>query len=167
MRRGLVTAHAYCSERDSGLCLRRWRGLQRPLLVSSHYNMAPRKLKLPVPTTIVTGALGSGKTTALCSLLGSKPIEEVWAVVVNEFGAVGLDAATMQASAAAAGTDHVVIKQIAGGCMCCVSSGLLSTTIAQIVRTVKPDRLLIEPSGLGHPAGATQPEVAEDLLLEV
>jgi G3E family GTPase len=139
-----------------------WRISKGSLCIRCQYAMVRgRKLTLPVPTTIVTGALGSGKTTALCSLIQGKPVGQVWAVVVNEFGAVGLDAATMQASVAAAGTDEVAIKQIAGGCMCCVSSGLLSTTIAQIIRTVKPDRLLVEPSGLGHPAGACQPALSD------
>lgn len=71
---------------------------------------------------------------------------------MNEFGAVGIDAIALQSSAAAAG-GSVVVRQIAGGCMCCAQSGVLLPAIAQIIRQSKPDRLLIEPSGLGHPAG--------------
>lgn len=73
-------------------------------------------------------------------------------MIVNEFGAVGIDAVALQSSAAAAG-GTVTVKQIAGGCMCCAQSGVLLPAIAQIIRQTKPDRLLIEPSGLGHPAG--------------
>lgn len=111
-----------------------------------------RKLKLPVPTTIVTGSLGVGKTTALCNLVAKKPANEHWCIIVNEFGAVGIDAVALQSTAAAAG-NTVAVKQIAGGCMCCAQSGVLLPAIAQIIRQTKPDRLLIEPSGLGHPAG--------------
>lgn len=153
-----------------------------------------RQLKLPIPTTIITGSLGVGKTTALCSLVARKPPQEVsqpcscnsksthpdmylythkphpaavdsilthmfvpapvqhWCMIVNEFGAVGIDAVALQSSAAAS-DGSVTVKQIAGGCMCCAQSGVLLPAIAQIIRATKPDRLLIEPSGLGHPAG--------------
>lgn len=59
-------------------------------------------MKLPVPVTIVTGALGAGKTTAICHLLRSKQAfapDETWAVLVNEFGALGIDASLMQVGA--------------------------------------------------------------------
>lgn len=45
------------------------------------------------------------------------------------------------------------MKQLAGGCMCCTLAGPMAAGIAQLVRRARPDRLLIEPSGLGHPAG--------------
>lgn len=80
-------------------------------------------------------------------------VTQHWCIIVNEFGAVGIDAVALQSSAAAAAGDTVVIKQIAGGCMCCAQSGVLLPAIAQIIRQTRPDRLLIEPSGLGHPAG--------------
>ena len=47
----------------------------------------------------------------------------------------------------------MVVKELAGGCLCCALSGPLGASVAQLVRKAKPDRLLIEPSGLGHPAG--------------
>jgi G3E family GTPase len=112
--------------------------------------MSARALKLPVHTTVITGSLNSGKTTFISRLIKIKPQNAVWAVLVNEFGAVGLDRIALESSAASQGL-HV--KQIAGGCMCCVTGGVLALSIAQLLRSVKPDRLLIEPSGLGHPAG--------------
>lgn len=51
------------------------------------------------------------------------------------------------------GRGRVVVRELAGGCMCCSLSGPLGAAIAQLVRNAKPDRLIIEPSGLGHPAG--------------
>ncbi len=69
-----------------------------------------------------------------------------------QFGAVGIDAAAIEASSAT-GSCPVAVKQLAGGCMCCALSGPFSAAIAQLLRNTKPGRLLIEPSGLGHPAG--------------
>jgi hypothetical protein len=96
-----------------------------------------RTLRLPIPVTIITGGLGSGKTTAIRHLVAAKPPHEVWALLVNEMGAVGVDGAAVEA-AAAAGT--VAVRQIAGGCLCCAAAGLLTPAIAQLLRQVKPDR---------------------------
>ncbi len=46
-----------------------------------------------VPTNIITGFLGAGKTTAILNLMKSKPANERWAVLVNEFGEIGIDGA--------------------------------------------------------------------------
>mmetsp|Transcript_34979 Transcript_34979/g.110516 ORF Transcript_34979/g.110516 Transcript_34979/m.110516 type:complete len:368 (+) Transcript_34979:278-1381(+) len=106
-----------------------------------------------VPVNIITGTLGVGKTTAIASLLRRKPAGEHWAVLVNEFGALGIDAAFIEGKAGEGGGGGFTVQELAGGCMCCALSGPLSGTIATLVRRSKPDRLLIEPSGLGHPAG--------------
>ncbi len=50
----------------------------------------------------------------------------------------------------------IVVRELAGGCLCCTLSGPLGVAIAQLVRQAKPDRLIIEPSGLGHPAGRSR-----------
>ena len=97
--------------------------------------------------TLVTGLLGAGKSTAVDALLRHKPMGEVWAIFVNEFGQVGIDAAAL----AAEERERVVIKELAGGCMCCTAAGASQASIAQMVRRNKPDRLLVEMSGLGHP----------------
>ncbi|EFJ44456.1 hypothetical protein VOLCADRAFT_95390 [Volvox carteri f. nagariensis] len=133
-------------------------------------------MKLPIPVNILTGALGVGKTTAVTQLLRQKPPNEKWALLVNEFGALGIDAALVEAgigvSAAEGPTGAapqapsgaapnplstaslgIVVRELAGGCLCCTLSGPLGVAIAQLVRQAKPDRLIIEPSGLGHPAG--------------
>ncbi len=96
-----------------------------------------------VPTTIVTGFLGSGKTTAILNMLKQKPENENWAVLVNEFGEIGIDGALMSEQGA-------LIKEVPGGCMCCTAGVPMSVGINALLRT-KPDRLLIEPTGLGHP----------------
>ena len=52
--------------------------------------------KLPIPVNIITGHLSAGKTTIISSLLTRKPATEHWAILVNEFGALGIDAALLE-----------------------------------------------------------------------
>lgn len=103
---------------------------------------------LAVPTNLVTGFLGVGKTTALVNLLSSRPAGSRWAVLVNEYGEVGIDQAMLEDSA----TPGVTIKEVAGGCICCTSSVFFKFALAQILTHVKPQRLLIETTGVGHPS---------------
>ena len=98
---------------------------------------------MPIPANIITGFLGVGKTTSILNLLKNKPANEKWAVLVNEFGEVGIDGAMMADSGA-------MIKEVPGGCMCCTAGVPTSVGITTLLRQ-KPDRLLIEPTGLGHP----------------
>lgn len=72
-----------------------------------------------VPTNIITGFLGVGKTTAILHLLKSKPANERWAILVNEFGEIGIDGELI-AGEQKSQTD-VYIREVPGGCMCCVS----------------------------------------------
>ncbi|ADU69957.1 GTP-binding protein [Pantoea sp. At-9b] len=93
---------------------------------------------------LITGFLGSGKTTALLHLLANKPASENWAVLVNEFGEIGIDGALLADRGA-------TLKEIPGGCMCCVNGLPLQVGLNMLLKQTKPDRLLIEPTGLGHP----------------
>ncbi|PXW49651.1 G3E family GTPase [Klebsiella oxytoca] len=95
-------------------------------------------------TNLITGFLGSGKTTSILHLLAHKPADEKWAVLVNEFGEVGIDGALLAESGA-------LLKEIPGGCMCCVNGLPMQVGLNTLLRQGKPDRLLIEPTGLGHP----------------
>jgi len=97
-----------------------------------------------IPTNLIMGFLGVGKTTAILDLLKQKPENENWAVLVNEFGKVGIDGAIFSAAGA-------TVKEIAGGCLCCALSVPFQVTINRLLKDVRPDRLLIEPTGLGHP----------------
>lgn len=97
-----------------------------------------------IRTHLITGFLGTGKTTAILHLLSQKPASEKWAVLVNEFGEVGVDGAILAAQGA-------VVKEIPGGCLCCVSGLPFQMGLNMLIAREKPDVLLIEPTGLGHP----------------
>ena len=103
--------------------------------------------KQRVPTHIITGFLGVGKTTALRSLMARKPPGEYWAVIVNEFGEVGIDQDLLEQ------TPDMQIKEVPGGCMCCSANVPMQAALNAVFRRRRPDRILIEPTGLGHPAG--------------
>jgi G3E family GTPase len=100
-----------------------------------------------IPTNIITGFLGTGKTTAILELLKRRPAGERWSVFVNEYGMVSIDDVLMESQ-----SQDVQIQELAGGCFCCTTSAMMDTVLMQFIRRTKPDRLLIEPSGAGHPA---------------
>lgn len=104
----------------------------------------PRTALRAIPTNLVMGFLGVGKTTAILHLLAHKPENERWAVLVNEFGSVGIDGAIL-------GGRGAVVREVPGGCMCCAAGVPLQVAVNRLLRSARPDRLLIEPSGLGHP----------------
>ncbi len=100
-----------------------------------------------VPVHIITGFLGSGKTTLIHSLIEQKPVDEKWAILVNEFGQIGIDQAMFEQR------NDVVVKGLPGGCLCCQLAFVLQAALVNLLARNKPDRVIIEPSGLGHPAG--------------
>jgi G3E family GTPase len=101
--------------------------------------------RTPTPTTLVTGALGVGKTTAILGLLARQPPDARWAVLVNEFGEIGIDGAALD-------RDGLAVREIPGGCICCTAGVALQVALVRLLREVRPTRLLIEPTGLAHPA---------------
>ncbi|MCQ3830299.1 GTP-binding protein [Microbulbifer elongatus] len=100
-----------------------------------------------VPTNVITGFLGVGKTTAIQHLLAHKPGAERWAVLVNEFGEVGVDGALFGPEQ----DNEVYIREVPGGCMCCAAGLPMQVALNQLLAKARPHRLLIEPTGLGHP----------------
>jgi G3E family GTPase len=103
----------------------------------------------PVPAHVVTGPLGSGKTTAIARLLAAKPPAQNWVVLLNEFSEAGIDALTV-ASAARGAFD---VRLVPGGCLCCAGEQDFRRTLHELLTATRPDRIIIEPSGLGHPGG--------------
>ncbi len=102
-----------------------------------------------IPTNIITGFLGVGKTSAILHLLKSKPKGERWAVLVNEFGEIGVDGSLVQGQQSE--QQQVFIREVPGGCMCCAAGLPMQIALNQLLSRAKPHRLLIEPTGLGHP----------------
>jgi G3E family GTPase len=101
-----------------------------------------------IPTHLIGGPLGAGKTSLLQSLLRQRPANERWALLINEFGQIGLDMALLGSSAA----QGVTLSEIPGGCLCCVNDLPFQVGLGRLLRKAKPDRVFIEASGLGHPA---------------
>ncbi len=98
-----------------------------------------------VPVLVVGGFLGSGKTTLVRHLLADAQATGVrMAVISNEFGELGIDAALL-------GTGNVQMVELAGGCVCCTLSNELLETLQELRERVDPDRIVIETSGLALP----------------
>src|SRR5215207_9668757 len=123
-----------------------------------------------IPVSVVTGFLGAGKTTLVRRFLKS-PEGHGTAVIVNEFGAVGLDDALLRASA-----DETVL--LGNGCMCCATRSDLQVALRRLVadrdRGVIPHfaRVLIETSGLADPGPilqtfATDRALGEEFAIDV
>lgn len=102
-----------------------------------------------VPTNIITGFLGVGKSSAIQHLLKQKPDNERWAILVNEFGKIGIDGTLL--SGGGVEGNGVFIKEVPGGCMCCTVNLPMQIALNQLLARSRPHRLLIEPTGLGHP----------------
>jgi G3E family GTPase len=108
----------------------------------------------PVPVSVITGFLGSGKTTMLASLLRDPALART-AVIVNEFGEVGLDHLLLESS-----DEEIVLLE--GGCVCCTVRGdllraagdLLARRAAGVIAPF--ERIVIETTGLADPAPILQ-----------
>lgn len=115
-----------------------------------------------IPIAIVTGLLGSGKTTLLNRLLRDPDMART-AVVINEFGEIGLDHALI-----ATGGDTVVLLE--NGCLCCSVRGDFVTTLDDLHRRRSRDegfyfdRVMIETSGLADPSPVIQAMLSEPTL---
>ena len=107
-------------------------------------------------TNLITGFLGSGKTTSILHLLANKDPAEKWAVLVNEFGEVGIDGALLANSGA-------LLKEIPGGCMCCVNGLPMQVGLNTLLRQGKPVNYIAKLSSiLGIATGDDDDEELSD-----
>lgn len=104
---------------------------------------------LAVPTYIITGFLGVGKTSTILQLLNHKPASGRWAILVNEFGEIGVDGSLLEQQYSE--QQGVFVREVPGGCMCCTAGLPMQVALNQLLVHARPDCLLIEPTGLGHP----------------
>jgi len=122
----------------------------------------PGKSEAPIPVTVLTGFLGSGKTTLLSKLV-RKPGMSDTAVIINEFGEVGLDHLLV-----AKGEENVVLLE--SGCICCTISNSLGETLGDLFfRRARGEiprfkRVAIETTGLADPAPVMHTLMADYLV---
>ena len=122
---------------------------------------------MKIPVTIVTGFLGSGKTTLICGLLKKIPDRHL-AVLINEFGEVSVDGTLLRA----AGQEHgAEIHDLPNGCICCTIKDDFLPVMKQLQRrTHEIDHVLIETSGLALPTPVMRalawPEIRNDFQLD-
>ena len=91
---------------------------------------------------VVSGFLGAGKTTLIKKLLKDAVDASKTVLIENEFGEIGIDGGFLQESG-------IEIKEMSQGCICCSLVGDFGTSLKEVIDTYSPERILIEPSGVG------------------
>jgi G3E family GTPase len=121
-------------------------------------------MAFPIPVSVLTGFLGSGKTTLLNRLLKDPALKDT-AVIINEFGEVGLDHLLVEQS------DEGIIE-LSDGCLCCTVRGALVDTLATLVERVQTgrianlERVIIETTGLADPAPVLQSIMGHPVMVQ-
>ena len=91
---------------------------------------------------IVSGFLGAGKTTLIKKLLNEALKDSKVVLIENEFGEIGIDGGFLKDAG-------IEIKEMNSGCICCSLVGDFGTSLKEVMKTYQPERILIEPSGVG------------------
>lgn len=91
---------------------------------------------------IISGFLGAGKTTLIQKLLKVTRQNEKTIIIENEFGEIGIDGRILN-------QPGIQVREINSGCICCTLAGDFSDALKEVLRKYQPDRILIEPSGVG------------------
>ena len=111
---------------------------------------------------IFSGFLGAGKTTLIKKLIAEGYAGEKLVLIENEFGEIGIDGGFLQDAG-------ISVTEMNSGCICCSLVGDFGNALRQVLETYHPDRILIEPSGVGKLSDvirAVQNVDAEDVVLE-
>ena len=104
------------------------------------YNLA--EVKYMSKIDIISGFLGAGKTTLIKKLIAEAYQNEKIVLIENEFGEIGIDGTFLKDSG-------VTINEMNSGCICCSLVGDFETSLKEVLDTYHPDRVIIEPSGVG------------------
>ncbi|MBN2899417.1 MAG: GTP-binding protein [Clostridia bacterium] len=95
-----------------------------------------------ISVDIISGFLGSGKTTLIKQLVKKDHFKERVVIIENEFGEVGIDGLILRES-------NVAVKELNSGCICCTIVREFEKSIKEVIEQFKPERIIIEPSGVG------------------
>ena len=95
-----------------------------------------------IKVDIISGFLGAGKTTLIQKLLDEKLREEKVVLIENEYGEVGIDGGFLKDAG-------IEIRELNSGCICCTLVGDFSRSLNEVIQTYAPERIIIEPSGVG------------------
>ena len=115
-----------------------------------------------IKVDIISGFLGAGKTTLIKHLLGHVYAGENVVLIENEFGEIGIDGGFLKEAG-------IEIREMNSGCICCSLVGDFGESLKEVVNRYNPDRILIEPSGVGKLSDVVKAveNVAEELKLEI
>ena len=95
-----------------------------------------------IKVDVISGFLGAGKTTLIKKIFESVLSKEKVVLIENEFGEIGIDGTFLKESG-------IEIKEINAGCICCSLVGDFETSMQEVINTYTPERIIIEPSGVG------------------
>ena len=95
-----------------------------------------------VKVNVISGFLGAGKTTLIKKLLTGSLRKEKVVLLENEYGEIGIDGGFMKDAG-------ITVTELNAGCICCTMAGDFQTAIDQLIDTYHPDRILVEPTGVG------------------
>ena len=122
-----------------------------------------------IPATVITGFLGSGKTTLIRNIITQANGRRL-ALIVNEFGDIGMDGAMLEDCGAESCSAEDIIE-LANGCICCtVADDFLPSMQQLLAQTPPPDHIIIETSGLALPQPLVQafnwPDIKSQVMLD-
>ena len=97
---------------------------------------------MKISMILIAGSLGSGKTTLLRHLVARA--DRRVAILMNEFGEIAIDSKVVEGK-------HIRMTELAGGCVCCSLAGEFEEAVKEIVKTVRPDLIVVETTGVAEP----------------